>query len=39
MAQNGQTGYFKNQEDQEALDFQYEPTGTTLSFCAYVALS
>ena len=32
LAQNWQTGYFWNQEDQEALDFQFEPTETTLKF-------
>ena len=39
MAQNWQTWYFWNQEEQEALDFQYEPIRSTLFFCAYVVLS
>ena len=39
MAQNRQTRYFCNQEELEALLFQFELTGTTFKIWPYVALS
>ena len=39
MVQNGQTGYFCNQEVQKALYFQFEPKQTTLKFWPYMELS